>query len=316
MARFKPRTIMAALAEPERRVQPVLDRAAQIARAFASDIVLFHAAYDSALSGGAFARGNQLARARGAHVAEGARALERRADRLRAQGLTVRTLCVWEEPAHESIIRAAIRDGADLVVAGPHEPRAARGAFSLRQTDWQLLRLCPRPLLLVRPGAPSSGPVLAALDPMHQNDKPAALDRALAEAAGALANALRTPLYAAHSISPAIYTLDATEAEKSELRAQASSALRRTLERAKVSAARTYVVDGRPEKTLPALARELAAQVIVMGAISRRGLKRLALGDTAERIIHSSPCDLLILKPKEFDFRPGKTRQEAVVLPP
>jgi hypothetical protein len=35
--------------------------------------------------------------------------------------------------------------------------------FPLRQTDWQLLRLCPRPLLLVRPGSPSMGPLLRHL---------------------------------------------------------------------------------------------------------------------------------------------------------
>lgn len=315
MRRFSPRTIMAAIAQPQERTQPVLERAAQLAAAFGSDIVIFHATYDSALSGRKLFDAKRLACARGAQLAQDARALERGAERLRTQGLKARALAVWEEPAHDAVIRAAIREGADLVVAGPHERGRANDPFSLRQTDWQLLRLCPRPLLLVRPGARSSGAVLAALDPMHANDKPATLDRALANAAGALAAALNAPLYAAHSISPALHAFGETEAAKSRMREQAATALRRTLERARVEAVRTYVVDGRAEQTLPALARDLDAQVIVMGAISRRGLKRLALGDTAERIVHSSPCDLLILKPEGFDFRPARTRREEVVMP-
>jgi universal stress protein E len=99
------------------------------------------------------------------------------------------------------------------------------------------------------------------------------------------------------------------------MRAQAATAIRRTLERAKIDAARTYVVDGRPEEALPALAKKLAAQILVMGAISRRGLQRFALGDTAERTIHASPCDLLILKPEGFSLRLGRTRRESLILP-
>lgn len=38
-----------------------------------------------------------------------------------------------------------------------------------------------------------------------------------------------------------------------------------------------------------------------MGAVSRRGLKRLFLGNTAEEVLDSLPCDLLIVKPAGFE---------------
>jgi hypothetical protein len=37
-----------------------------------------------------------------------------------------------------------------------------------------------------------------------------------------------------------------------------------------------------------------------MGAVPRSGLKRLFIGNTAERVLHQLPCDLLIVKPPQL----------------
>ena len=37
-----------------------------------------------------------------------------------------------------------------------------------------------------------------------------------------------------------------------------------------------------------------------MGALARSGLKRLLIGNTAERVMDHLPCDLLVIKPKGF----------------
>jgi hypothetical protein len=39
------------------------------------------------------------------------------------------------------------------------------------------------------------------------------------------------------------------------------------------------------------------------------------MGDTAERTIYASPCDLLILKPDGFSLRLGRSRREPLILP-
>jgi universal stress protein E len=48
-------------------------------------------------------------------------------------------------------------------------------------------------------------------------------------------------------------------------------------------------------------AAEHGADFVVMGAIARRGLKRLFIGSTAERVLDRLPCDLVIIKPLEFE---------------
>jgi len=51
---------------------------------------------------------------------------------------------------------------------------------------------------------------------------------------------------------------------------------------------------------LTALIRRTRARVVVMGAVSRSGLKRLFIGNTAERVLDRLPCDVLIVKPRGF----------------
>jgi universal stress protein E len=51
---------------------------------------------------------------------------------------------------------------------------------------------------------------------------------------------------------------------------------------------------------IPRLARQLGCDLVVMGALSRSGLKRIFIGNTAERILDSLDCDVLVVKPPGF----------------
>jgi universal stress protein E len=48
---------------------------------------------------------------------------------------------------------------------------------------------------------------------------------------------------------------------------------------------------------LLALTEQLRADIVVMGAVSRRGLARVFIGNTAEDVLDRLACDLLIVKP-------------------
>jgi universal stress protein E len=60
------------------------------------------------------------------------------------------------------------------------------------------------------------------------------------------------------------------------------------------------VNQGGTREMLMALTERLRADVVVMGAVSRSGLKGLFLGNTAEDVLDRLPCDLLIVKPEPF----------------
>jgi hypothetical protein len=49
--------------------------------------------------------------------------------------------------------------------------------------------------------------------------------------------------------------------------------------------------------------------MVIMGAVSRSGLKRLLIGNTAERVLDQLSCDILVVKPPKFRNRvPRATR--------
>lgn len=311
------RTILVAVADPARTGQPAVDRAAQLAGALGARVILFHAAFDPALSGRPFFDSKRLARSRGWFVAKQTQRLERLAAPLTRRGLDVDAIVHWEEPAHESILRAVVREQADLVIAACHDPSRDRPP-QLRWTDWELMRLCSRPLLLMTraSGVRRRGPVLAALDPTHAHDKPASLDIAIARYACALAAALETDCQALHCLQAASRQNGGTSAGRPRSsRQQMQSKLRRVLEASGSRSARVHLQTGSVAERVVALADDLDAQVLAMGIVSRRGLKRLLIGDSAEAVIRRVACDLLLVKPKGFKLRLGRSRKEPISLP-
>lgn len=317
MAKTLFRTILVAIADPSSGKQPALERGTQLAQATGARLVLFHAAFDSALSGRPFFDSKRLAKSRGWFVADRVRVLERRASALRGSGLSVDVCVVWEEPAHEAIVRATLREQADLVVAGRHE-RRANGPPRLRLTDWELMRLCPRPLLVTHSTSDTqaAGAVLAALDPTHAHDKPASLDRFIAQYAAEVADALKIECHAVHCVPPSVYPLGhVTAADHKRVGRRMQSRMKRLIRKADVEMKAIHVVSGNVAVSLPRFAHRLPAQILAMGIISRRWMKRFVVGDTAESVIRSLTCDVLLIKPSDFRLRLGRTRTEAIVLP-
>ncbi len=92
--------------------------------------------------------------------------------KLREDGITVHVRVVWGTPVFEAILQELREWRADLLVLGVHEPRPVPHTVLL-DTDWQLIRLCPCPLLIAKSATPSPWrTVLAAVDPLHRHAEP------------------------------------------------------------------------------------------------------------------------------------------------
>lgn len=55
--------------------------------------------------------------------------------------------------------------------------------------------------------------------------------------------------------------------------------------------------DGNPGKTLVAYCQEAGASLLVVGPRGRGRVKRLLLGSTAEQVVKTATCDVLVVKP-------------------
>jgi nucleotide-binding universal stress UspA family protein len=57
-----------------------------------------------------------------------------------------------------------------------------------------------------------------------------------------------------------------------------------------------YLREGDPAKILIELVLKLASDLIIMGSHGRTGISRLLMGSVTERVIHNSPCPILVVR--------------------
>ena len=214
-------------------------------------------------------------------------------------------------PLYEGIVRHASESGSDIVVKDTHHHSAVTRAL-LTNTDWNLIRTCPMPLWLVKPQGFAEMPVfVAAIDPMHQHDKPAALDDEILHVGKAISRQVQGELHAFHSYDPRIAVATATanayipvslpfDEIEQQMHEDHQKRFSEITEFHKLDADKSHLVAGLTHEELPLIADKLKADVVVMGAVARNRWKRLFIGATAERTLEHLPCDLLIIKPDWF----------------
>jgi universal stress protein E len=258
------------------RSLPAVTKAAQLAAALSAKLELFHDIADPIAID--VLDGPKLTlRAFKANVRRSAiEGLERLAAPLRARGLRVSTAAAWDYPPYEAILRRAVAIGADMIVA-PRRDRHRLPAL-LGYTDWELLRLSPVPVLLVKTSTPYHRPtVLAAIDPTHAHAKPTALDQRILD-----------------------YGINERDARQT---------FDDALGKSTIPALRRHLVRGDPAAAIPATARKTRSAIVVIGAVSRSALKRLFIGNTAERVMDELRCDLLVVKPAKFALKGPRARR-------
>ena len=311
------RRILVAVKDPWARSLPAVQKASQLAHAVGARVQLFHALSNPLYIDVAEYTGVTLSKLEHTEYARAAARLAAQASRLEKARIRVEANVEWDFPPHEAVIRAARRFDADLIVAERH-PTKHHLTWALRFTDFELLRLAPMPVLLIKTPQPYDHPsVLAAVDPTHAFSKPLKLDREILSCASQLTHALRGSLHAVFAYSPlpvpalepGLALVGATDAIATETRAMARKALARVLNGATIPESRRHVVPQHAIDAIESTAAEVGCNIVVMGAISRSGLKRLVLGNTAERVFDELPCDVLVVKPKRFASRVPRTRR-------
>jgi universal stress protein E len=279
--------------------QPALERAAWLAKQAEGRLELFACEWDPDVESGrvdAAARDRLLAQRR--------RFLEELAAPLKQRGVAVGVDVVWDHPFDAAILKKAAAHDYWLVAKDTHHHNLAQRTL-LTNVDWHLIRTCPAPLLLVKDRKLATEPVvLAAVDPLNEHDKPAALDERIYTFAAELARTLRGELHVVHSygtplgaeLPPGAVKLIADEHR---------AAMKRFLDTHAALEGQPHLYEGVAHECLQQAAKEHAADFVVMGAVARRGLKRLFIGSTAERVLDRLPCDLVIIKPLEFEVPDG-----------
>ncbi len=317
------RRILFAVKNPDGRRQAGIDKAIHLAKQLGASIELFHAIAAPVFQDLQPLTGTSMAELKREALDLRLRRLEAHAARAATRGVKVSCKVLWDYPPHEAIVRRAHQTGAGLIIAECHQGSRLM-PWLMHLTDWELLRTSPVPVLLFKNTKPYQRPaILAAVDPSHLHAKPARLDPEIVGLGIQFAKSTRGSLHVMHANYPAVVGLtlgdpafDAVTlaASYEQQKRKDSADFRAFAEKSGITRARRHEIDGDPVYGIPKVARATGAQIVVMGAVSRSGLKRVFIGNTAERVLRDVPCDVLVVKPPAFKTRVGaKSRGMRVV---
>jgi universal stress protein E len=223
-----------------------------------------------------------------------------------AEGIVVTTVTNHERPVADVIVARAHEIDPVYVIKGTrYHTSAERATFA--DTDWQLMKKLDYPLWFVKPTEWQESPIIvAAVDPTHDKDREAKLDRRIVAAAQSLAAACGGRVELVHTYqrlveigSRAMKTFKPIKLPINELDEKIRDEHRRQLDAfAKDCGIRDDVVHqlpGRAHEILPMFAKTHGASLMVMGALSRSGIARRFIGNTAARVLDHLPCDVLVV---------------------
>ncbi|MBR9912170.1 MAG: universal stress protein [Gammaproteobacteria bacterium] len=224
---------------------------------------------------------------------ENREALEALAAPLRAEGLEVTTEAYWNQDWQESVVRACVRVGADLVIkSSMYHSRLQRQLK--KSSDYTLLRKSPCATLLVKDSAPWMEQTLVAALALDANDgEHETLNSAIMKEAQRLAQATQSQL---HIIAALEHRSDAADAlqllqdDDDELSNEAAVGARFG-----VDPERVHIKKGNPRDVIIEMASELRADALIIGTVARRGLRAALLGNTAEKVLDQLDMDILVV---------------------
>ena len=281
-------------------IDPEIDNQGVIAKALAVSLVsrakleIIYSEYVHYLEDGYFYEPVVAKTLREEHSEVNAKKADALAQLARDAGLSVNVVALWGSPAHRSLVERIAATQPSLVIKSTsHHNRLAR--IFLANEDWELVRHCPLPLLLVKGLLWSEPPIfVAAVDPDHLRDKPQSLDQKLVAHMMELRDRFggEAHLYHYDWLPPlsGLYPLRMDARSESAKLAELGAVNG-------IDPAHCHWTDVVINDSLPALVEEIDAAVVVMGAISRSGIDRVFVGSTAERLLDELVCDVLVVKP-------------------
>lgn len=221
------------------------------------------------------------------------------------------------------IIREVLRNGHDLVIKIPETREWLDRLFG--SDDMHLLRKCPCPVWLIKPGAPESyRRVLAAVDvdnghPPAERASRRALNQQILEMASSQALSDFAELHVVHAweaigesamrgalMSTPEEKINAyVEMERRHHEACLDKLMNDVTSKLGEDALdylkpQKHLVKGWARKEIPALAKQIKADLVVMGTVGRTGIPGFVMGNTAETILNQINCSVLAIKPPGF----------------
>ena len=229
-------------------------------------------------------------------MAEREAEVQQRIDQYKCADQKVSLVLAWEKDIAPWVIKRCSRP-YEVVVKTGHRSES----FTYTSTDWQLLRECPRPVLIVAEKKwHKTKPVLASVDLASKIPEKVALNHEVIIKAKALSSALNTEMSIVTAIEvPALLAdLDLVDpaAYVREIKEEMKPRIKELAEAHDLPESMFRVKKGPIAKVISSDAAKQRAQLVVMGTVGRRGITARLLGNTAEGVLRHLRTDVLAIK--------------------
>ncbi|NIB41441.1 universal stress protein [Pseudomaricurvus alkylphenolicus] len=170
--------------------------------------------------------------------------------------------------------------------------------------DWELIRSLQTPVLIAsQQHWHSKHTVLAALNPTAKDEVHCELNNDILKWAKKWTQTFDCELHIVYNlpVSNVLKELDIIDIKEHARshRAEGEEQVSVLLKEHDLSKAKVHIVAGAPEQTIPQCANKLKAELVIMGSMGRRGLKRVLKSNTAEKVMHNLRTDSLIIESKK-----------------
>ncbi|SEA08862.1 universal stress protein [Microbulbifer marinus] len=198
-----------------------------------------------------------------------------------AAGLECEITVCWSSDWQAAIVQESKRCNAEMIYLPVHAKNSRR--FTFAESKWQVLKTARCPVVLIRPGAKARRKVvLATVNYQAKTQEQRELNRQISERAKYIAANYDAELHLVNAFLDSMLYPD-------------RGALAKLADKTGVPTHRIHVKRGYTSDVVEEVAREIDADVVVMGTLNQYGATGTLLrGNTAERVIGQLDVDVMV----------------------
>jgi len=204
---------------------------------------------------------------------------------------------VWERSFDRWVSARCGQKSFDMILKSGNRSESTSHVPS----DWQLMRHCPDPVMIVGESPwKSGGVILAALDLGATSEQALKLNEEILRYSFILGKATGSKVHACYAIPmpKALMELDFFDSQDYEqkIRRSIDPIISKLIEDGGLNKQTLHLLSGKPAKEILRLSDDIKADVVIMGNKTRPSLRGRLLGNTAENVLHKVNADVVVVK--------------------
>lgn len=209
----------------------------------------------------------------------------------------INTDVVWERSFERWVTDRCKQKSFDMIFKTGHRSESTTHVPS----DWQLMRHCPDPVMIVGDKKwKEGGKILAALDLGSSKEESLKLNEEILRYSFLLAKATKSEVHACYSISmpSSLAELDFfdTVGYERKMKESIDPIISRLIEKGGLNKDTLHLLSGKPAKEILRVSKKIDADVVVMGSKTKTSLRGRLLGNTAKNILKKVQADIVVVK--------------------